>query len=118
MIICFDFPTVESVVTINFFYFQKEVSLQITFKKIHFLFITQSLRLSNTAFSGTTVGQVVNLLSNDVNRLDTALLFLHFSWISPLQTIVATYFIWQEIGVSSLVGLAACFLFISFQGLY
>ncbi|VVC32370.1 Hypothetical protein CINCED_3A012061 [Cinara cedri] len=76
----------------------------------------KALRLSNSALGETTVGQIVNLLTNDVNRFDTGLLFLHFLWISPVQTLLATYFIWKEVGVSSVFGLGACFMFIPIQG--
>lgn len=87
-------------------------------KLIELLFFIQALRLSNSALGKTTVGQIVNLLTNDVNRFDTGLLFLHFLWISPVQTLLATYFIWKEVGVSAVFGLGACFMFIPIQGSY
>lgn len=85
--------------------------------KMKFYF-TQALRLSKTALGETTVGQVVNLISNDVNRFDTVVIFLNYLWMGPLQTILVTYFLWQEIGVSSLIGVAILLMVIPVQGLY
>lgn len=72
--------------------------------------ISQILRLSKSAQGKTAAGQVVNLLSNDVNRFDFVTLFLHFVWITPIQTIVITYFIWEAVGWSALIGVLAIFL--------
>ncbi|XP_026805613.1 probable multidrug resistance-associated protein lethal(2)03659 [Rhopalosiphum maidis] len=76
----------------------------------------KALTLSGTSLSATTVGQVVNLISNDVNRIDLAFRFLHFIWIGPLQTIVVTYFLWQEIGVSSIIGVTVFLGLVPIQG--
>lgn len=62
------------------------------------------------------MGQVVNLLSNDVNRFDIAVIFLHYLWLGPLETIIVTYFLWQEIDWASCVGVAVLLLFIPLQG--
>lgn len=72
--------------------------------------ISQILRLSKSAQGKTAAGQVVNLLSNDVNRFDFVTLYLHFVWITPIQTIVITYFIWEAVGWSALIGVLAIFL--------
>lgn len=64
----------------------------------------------------TSTGQIVNLMSNDVNRFDISLLYIPFVWIGPLETIVAVYFIWQEVGVSSLLGVGTLVIFIPLQG--
>uniref|UniRef100_A0A8D8Y4C2 Probable multidrug resistance-associated protein lethal(2)03659 n=3 Tax=Cacopsylla melanoneura TaxID=428564 RepID=A0A8D8Y4C2_9HEMI len=75
----------------------------------------KALRLSKTALGETTVGQVVNLLSNDVNRFDTAFIFLHHLWVGPLLTVIVTYFLYDLIGLSSLIGVAVLLAFIPFQ---
>ncbi|XP_025192648.1 multidrug resistance-associated protein 4-like [Melanaphis sacchari] len=76
----------------------------------------KALRLSNTALGETTVGQVVNLLSNDVYRFDNVVIFLNYLWLGPIQTVFVTYFLWQEIGVSSIIGVAILLLAIPLQG--
>ena len=81
------------------------------------LIYRKSLKLSKTALgSESTVGQVVNLLSNDVNRFDVAIIFLHYLWIGPIQTIIATYFMYQKIQTSVFFGVAFMLLFIPLQG--
>lgn len=35
-------------------------------------------------------------MSNDVNRFDTAITFVHFIWILPIQSAVVVYLIWQQ----------------------
>lgn len=57
----------------------------------------KSLRLSKNALGETTVGQVVNLLSNDVGRLDIAIIFLHFLWVGPIETIAVTYLMYSKV---------------------
>jgi len=44
--------------------------------------------------------------------------FIQFLWIGPLQTILVTYFLWQEIGVSSIVGVTAFLAFVPLQGTF
>jgi ATP-binding cassette subfamily C (CFTR/MRP) protein 4 len=78
--------------------------------------ILQALRLSMTALGETTAGQVVNLMSNDVNRFDVAVVFLHYLWIGPIETFVVTYFMWNEVGPSAAIGVASLLLFIPLQG--
>lgn len=58
----------------------------------------KSLRLSKNALGQTTVGQIVNLLSNDVGRMDIAIIFLHFLWVGPIETIAVTYLMYTKVG--------------------
>ena len=73
-------------------------------------FFFQILKLSKLAQGKTAAGKVVNLLSNDVNRFDFVTNWLHFVWIMPIQTVVITYFIWDAVGWSALIGVLGIFL--------
>ena len=80
------------------------------------LIYRKSLRLSRTALGETTIGQAVNLLSNDVNRFDMAIIFLHYLWIGPLETIIIIYFMYREVEISAIIGVATLLMFIPLQG--
>lgn len=82
------------------------------------LIYRKALCLSKTALGQTTTGQVVNLLSNDVNRFDIAIIFLHYLWIGPVETIIVTYFMYQQVGISAVLGVLFLLLFIPMQGNY
>lgn len=75
----------------------------------------KALRMSKNALGVTTVGQVVNLLSNDVGRLDLSILFIHYLWLGPLETIIATYFMYEQIGISAVWGVLFMLAFIPLQ---
>ncbi|XP_074034745.1 ATP-binding cassette sub-family C member 4 isoform X2 [Leptinotarsa decemlineata] len=62
-------------------------------------------RLSRESLGQTAAGHVVNLLSNDVNRFDSLSLYLHALWAMPFQIAVMSYFIWQQVEISCLVGI-------------
>ncbi|XP_019646601.1 PREDICTED: multidrug resistance-associated protein 4-like isoform X1 [Branchiostoma belcheri] len=64
----------------------------------------KALKLSNKAMTETTTGQIVNLLSNDVNRFDQVPMFLHYLWIAPAQVATVVSLLWLDLGLSALVG--------------
>lgn len=65
----------------------------------------KALRLNQTSLSQTGAGQIVNLLSNDVNRFDLLTMFLNYIWIMPLQIAIVGYIMWHKIGISIFVGI-------------
>ena len=81
------------------------------------LFCTQALKLSSTAKRETTVGQVVNLMSVDAQKIQDAFQFYHLLWSVPVLVTFAMYFLWQTIGVSCLAGLAVLIMLVPVNGL-
>lgn len=71
----------------------------------------KSLKLSKSALADTTVGQMVNLISNDVSRFDMAATFLHHLVLGPVQIVVAMFLLYENVGWTGLVG--AIFLIMS-----
>lgn len=57
-------------------------------------------------------------MANDVNRFDAGIVYMHFLWIGPITTVAVTYFVWLEVGVAALVGIAALLVFVPVQSEY
>ncbi|CAH1183163.1 unnamed protein product [Phaedon cochleariae] len=79
------------------------------------LIYRKALRLNQSALADTTVGQMVNLLSNDVGRFETGMNFLHHLWLAPLETFLVMYLCYNEVGYTGLVGTAFLLLSIPVQ---
>lgn len=73
------------------------------------------LKLTKNALERSSIGQVVNLLSNDVSRFEFAVTFVHYLWIGPLEVIVISVILYQEIGISILFGVSFMVFFVPLQ---
>ncbi|XP_068086467.1 ATP-binding cassette subfamily C member 4 isoform X2 [Anabrus simplex] len=80
------------------------------------LMYRKALKLSKAALAGTTVGQITNLMSNDVQRFDIMLLFLHYIWIGPVQSAIVMYYLGSELGAAGLGGFLVLLVVIPCQG--
>ncbi|GAB0088829.1 multidrug resistance-associated protein 4 [Sergentomyia squamirostris] len=74
------------------------------------LIFRKTVRISKKAAGKTSTGYLVNLLSNDVSRLDFVFQFMHYVWILPFQSILIGYLIWRQVGWASLVGVLGLLL--------
>uniref|UniRef100_A0A5G2RCQ7 Multidrug resistance-associated protein 4 n=1 Tax=Sus scrofa TaxID=9823 RepID=A0A5G2RCQ7_PIG len=97
-----------------YFYHIQRVGMRLRVAVCHMIY-RKALRLSNLAMREASTGQIVNLLSNDVNRFDQVTMFLHFLWVGPLQTVVVTALLWMEVGISCLAGMAVLILLLLLQ---
>lgn len=79
------------------------------------LIYRKSLRLSNVALAQTTIGQMINLLSNDVNRFDHAAMNFHNLWVTPIQVFLIMYLVYAQVGWTGIVGIGFIMIFIPLQ---
>ncbi|XP_043846485.1 ATP-binding cassette sub-family C member 4 [Dromiciops gliroides] len=100
-----------------YFYHVQCVGMKLRVAMCHMIY-RKALRLSNAAMGKTTTGQIVNLLSNDVNKFDQVTIFLHFLWAGPIQAIAVTALLWMEIGVSCLGGMAVLLILLPVQSCF
>lgn len=70
----------------------------------------KTLRLSKKSNAETAAGYVVNLLSNDVSRLDYGFIYVHYAWLMPITAILICYLIWGQVGFASVVGVVGLLL--------
>ncbi|XP_059748154.1 ATP-binding cassette subfamily C member 4-like [Bos taurus] len=97
-----------------FFYYIQRIGMRLRVAMCHMIY-RKTLRLSNSDMGKTTTGQIVNLLSNDVNRFDRVTMFLHFLWTGPLTAITVIILLWMEIGISCLPGMTLLIILILLQ---
>lgn len=76
----------------------------------------KTLKLTKNALGETTAGQVVNLISNDVGRFETSILFIHYLWIAPLELIAVSVILFYVISYSAFIGVGFILLLLPIQG--
>uniref|UniRef100_A0A183EIZ2 ABC transmembrane type-1 domain-containing protein n=1 Tax=Gongylonema pulchrum TaxID=637853 RepID=A0A183EIZ2_9BILA len=91
----------------NYVYFENELD----FPGIFYPF---ALALSNAARKDRTVGEIVNLMSVDIQRFQDITSYMMLFWSAPFQIILAIYFLWRLLGVAVIAGLTVLFATIPF----
>ncbi|XP_053202216.1 multidrug resistance-associated protein 1-like isoform X2 [Panonychus citri] len=76
----------------------------------------KSLNLSDKANKEVTSGEVVNLMSVDAKRFLDLLPYLNLIWSAPLQILLSIWFLYIELGYSSLFGLGVMVLMMPING--
>ena len=81
-------------------------------------FIFQALKLSGSAKRATTVGEIVNLMSVDAQKVQDIFSYSNLLWEAPIEIALAMYFLWQVVGVASLAGLAVIIILLPINAIY
>ncbi|XP_037352386.1 ATP-binding cassette sub-family C member 2 [Talpa occidentalis] len=76
----------------------------------------KALTLSNQARRQYTIGETVNLMSVDAQKLMDVTGYLHLLWSNVLQITLSIYFLWTELGPSVLAGVGIMVLLIPING--
>ncbi|NWU95688.1 MRP1 protein, partial [Upupa epops] len=69
------------------------------------------LVMSHAARKAATVGEIVNLVSVDVQKLMDLIIYFNGTWLAPIRIIICFFFLWQLLGPSALTSVAV-FLFL------
>eukprot|EP00168_Porphyra_purpurea_P003143 TRINITY_DN1376_c0_g1_i2.p1 TRINITY_DN1376_c0_g1~~TRINITY_DN1376_c0_g1_i2.p1 ORF type:complete len:1138 (+),score=355.93 TRINITY_DN1376_c0_g1_i2:279-3692(+) len=75
----------------------------------------KSLALSPSARAGKTVGEIVNYMQLDAQRISDFAQFIHVTWAAPIQVVVTVVLLYIYIGPSAFVGLAMAIVTIPLQ---
>lgn len=67
----------------------------------------KGLRLSSTARQGHTLGEMVNYMAVDVQRVGDYSWYLHDIWMLPLQIVLALIILYKNVGIASVATLVA-----------
>ncbi|CAB4030992.1 multidrug resistance-associated 4-like [Paramuricea clavata] len=71
--------------------------------------------MSQASMGYTDTGQIINLVTNDVQKPEEAVLFSLFLIPAPILLVVTSYLCWREIGYSFLPGIGVLFLLPALQ---
>ncbi|RKP33605.1 hypothetical protein BJ085DRAFT_393, partial [Dimargaris cristalligena] len=76
----------------------------------------KALRLSNVARQQFTIGEIVNHMSVDAQRLSDMTTYLHVAWSGLFQIAMCLYFLYDTLGWSSFAGVAIMIVTIPMNG--
>ncbi|XP_076324180.1 multidrug resistance-associated protein 1-like isoform X3 [Tachypleus tridentatus] len=76
----------------------------------------KSLQLSNDAKRQFTVGEIVNLMAVDTQRIMEFVIMMNLIWSAPLQIGISLWLLWGHLGVSTLGGVIMIILLLPING--
>uniref|UniRef100_A0A665UDL7 ATP-binding cassette sub-family C member 10 n=1 Tax=Echeneis naucrates TaxID=173247 RepID=A0A665UDL7_ECHNA len=76
---------------------------------------SKALRVSGSSLTGFTLGEVVNLMSTDTDRVGNFFSSFHELWSLPFRFSITLYLLYLQVGVAFLSGLGVALLLVPFN---
>ncbi|KAL8579573.1 hypothetical protein ACOMHN_025526 [Nucella lapillus] len=114
-LVLFLFMQLQSLFFHQLFHCSTSISIHIRTSLISAIF-RKSLTMSNESRKSSTVGEVVNLMSVDVENVQKMIPLLWTVWSCPLQITVALYLLYKTVGVAMVAGLGVMIVVFPFNG--
>lgn len=67
------------------------------------LIYRKCLKLSKISIANISTGKIVNMMSTDVGKFESVVLWMHYLWVGPIQTILVTCLMYQEVYAHNLL---------------
>ncbi|XP_040014052.1 multidrug resistance-associated protein 1-like [Xiphias gladius] len=77
----------------------------------------KSLVMSSSARRQFTLGEIINLVSADTQKLMDFVVYFNSVWIAPIEIALCFYFLWRLLGASALAGITPVLLIFPLNGL-
>ncbi|XP_035829327.1 canalicular multispecific organic anion transporter 1-like [Aplysia californica] len=74
--------------------------------------MSQALTIASFAKKGTTVGEIVNLMSVDCQRLQDIMAMIFFMWTTPYQIVIGVVLLYQTLGPAVFSGVVILLLMV------
>ena len=78
----------------------------------------KALVLSNDGRKDFSTGQIINMMSVDVQAIVDYIIMINIIWSAPIQLFVCFYLLWQQLGIATLAGAATLVLLVPVNGYY
>ncbi|CAM1312334.1 ABCC4 (predicted) [Pycnogonum litorale] len=82
---------------------------------VNTLIYKKIINLSNIGLKRTSVGNIVNMMSNDTGKLELASLHFLYIIIGPIQALIITVYMWNFIHPYAIIGMGVVFVLSFFQ---
>uniref|UniRef100_A0A8C9VL18 ABC-type glutathione-S-conjugate transporter n=1 Tax=Scleropages formosus TaxID=113540 RepID=A0A8C9VL18_SCLFO len=76
----------------------------------------KTLVINSAARRTCTVGEIVNLVSADTQKLMDFVVYFNAVWMAPIEIALCLFFLWQHLGPSALAGIATVILIFPLNG--